>query len=367
MTETLLGLVLARLALVEAPVILHHEAKAFPAAELKELVKAGILRETSRATEIPCPARLGAGGDLIVRDTAKGLFGVADEDDYCEPVRLTEDDVRQYEVVARRLAQQIRSANGLRGSLKEEGQRLIALGEKRLPGGLKASVCLTLAGADEAETLAVAEHLRPVQPRPLALLMPVAVPLSVAAKQALAASETYIIPLADYLEPAGWIIPWAEILIPTVDRGKLTAANAFCFAVTHEGRQYLDGEGYQRLVGSADDYAVFGDELSHEGRKKQGKKIAQKTGIPASYFRILRAVVESRTYFDPVRDDPQQERFSGRQTFQRARKVVDVSYKDPRGRTCWHLFKTSKPGNRAVYRFDPDGGFPFALIFLPRA
>lgn len=115
MAESLLGFVLTRLDQIEAPVFLHRELEKFPADQLKAVVAEGLLRETSEAEEIPRPDHAPPGGNLIVRRTAKGLFGVADEDDYFDPIPLTDDDVRQYEVVISTYIACIRRENDLRG------------------------------------------------------------------------------------------------------------------------------------------------------------------------------------------------------------------------------------------------------------
>lgn len=81
MAESLLSFVLARLDQVDHPVFLHRELERFPTEQLQVLRSEGILQETSEAAEVPRPRHLPAGGDLIVRHTKKGRFGVADEDD----------------------------------------------------------------------------------------------------------------------------------------------------------------------------------------------------------------------------------------------------------------------------------------------
>ena len=93
MTDTLLGLVLERLDLLEAPVYSHREASAFPA-ELERLRREGVLVEGAGASEVRGPG----GTYLEVRRTAGGLYGVAAGDSYVKPVPLAEDDVREYEV-----------------------------------------------------------------------------------------------------------------------------------------------------------------------------------------------------------------------------------------------------------------------------
>jgi hypothetical protein len=149
---------------------------------------------------------------------------------------------------------------------------------------------------------------------------------------------------------------------------EVPAHEAHCFVVTHEGQRYLDEAGYRQIAAGSGDYEVFADELLHEARRRHVGEPLITPKIPASYFQVLRAIVETRGYYDPNRDDPPREqRWSAKQIVQRARKAVDISYRDPHGKKTWRLFKTHRPENRAVYHFNPDPGFRFALIFLPHA
>jgi hypothetical protein len=119
LTDKLLDFVLERADHVGDPVFLKRELEGFPVEDLDALLSEGILRETSRATEIPRPKHLPPGGDLIVRQTSRGLYGVADEDDYFDPIPLTEDDVRQYAVSLPKLKAAVNRTNDSEDSGKQ--------------------------------------------------------------------------------------------------------------------------------------------------------------------------------------------------------------------------------------------------------
>ena len=156
---SLLGFVLARLDQIERPTFLHCELSPFPLEHLQELRSDGILRETSKATEIPRPPHLLPGADLVVRHTSKGLFGVAEEDEYFTPIPLTDDDVRQYEVSLPKLADRIRRDNRIDGVGSASHNGLVPLGQKVVEGVGTADVYLSLPNEDEATFLSRCQRL----------------------------------------------------------------------------------------------------------------------------------------------------------------------------------------------------------------
>ena len=134
-SETLLGIVLRLLGRIAEPVVAPDVVADYPAEALSELTLAGILKETSRATEIVRPRRCGPGPDLSVRVTALGLYGVADDpDEYCDPVPLCDEDVRRYAVSIPRLAAELRERNRIHGTGCEMVDGLALLGTKRIQG-----------------------------------------------------------------------------------------------------------------------------------------------------------------------------------------------------------------------------------------
>lgn len=159
MSEKLLVLILTLLDQLESPVLRQIELTAFPPQEIKILLSEGILRETSRATEIPRPERFHPGNDLIVRQTSKGLFGVADGDNYFDPIPLTEDDVRQYEISLPKLVLLIRRENGINGTGFENYHGLIPLGQKMIAGIGPVDIYLSLPNHDETAILSRFQRL----------------------------------------------------------------------------------------------------------------------------------------------------------------------------------------------------------------
>ncbi|MCC6394010.1 MAG: hypothetical protein IT167_25660 [Bryobacterales bacterium] len=180
MADTLLRMILRLLHAVESPVIGAAEAAAYPEEELDALVSAGILFQTGRATEIPRPARYGPGGALAVRETARGLYGVAeDEDDFTTPVPLTPEDVRQYGVSAARLAAAVRRENDIAGSGFQIDGGIVPLGVKRLDGVGAVTVYLSLPNADESALLARCHRLKSgTSNGRTTVIMPACLPLS---------------------------------------------------------------------------------------------------------------------------------------------------------------------------------------------
>lgn len=215
--DTLLGLVLTRLDQVEDPVLLHREAVAYPTEEFEALLSAGILKETSRALQIPRSAHMPPGGDLLVRETAKGLFGVAGEDEYHQPIPLAEDDVRQYEIVVSKLVDRLRQENELEGAPVQNGRRLTLVGERPLPGDQQADVYLSLLNDDQSEFMRVCSFVHPTNPRPVVMLVPRSVPLSVENAQLLRSWGVFVSPLTTYLNGTRWKLPWDRILKNAAD------------------------------------------------------------------------------------------------------------------------------------------------------
>lgn len=163
MTEGLLNFILQRLDQVESPVFLHRELVCYPEEEFCTLREKAILRETSRATEIPRPKRFPSGGDLIVRQTSRGLFGVAGEDDYFDPIPLREDDVQQYEFSLPKFIAAIRLANGIQGIGFAHHHGLISLGQKVLGDSVTLNIFLSIPNQNEDEFISRCRRLeRPI-------------------------------------------------------------------------------------------------------------------------------------------------------------------------------------------------------------
>jgi hypothetical protein len=127
-TETLLQRVLFLADQIASPAISLAAAAGYSAEARAKLVSNGILGRKFKATRIPRPARFGPGEDLDVRETSGGLLGVAEEDDFIEPLRLEEDDRWLYEISLPHLVDAIREDNGIDGARRKLSRVL-----RRLP------------------------------------------------------------------------------------------------------------------------------------------------------------------------------------------------------------------------------------------
>ena len=114
-----------------------------------------------------------------------------------------------------------------------------------------------------------------------------------------------------------------------------------------------------------DQYEIFVDELKKMVVKGAVGARELETSVKPGYFKMVRAAVDLRGYFDPNINNPDEDQVSGKQIFQRARKIFDIKYDDARGKATWKLFKSVKVENRTDYHFSADHGASFAFIFLP--
>lgn len=210
---TMMQLLLTRLDQMASPVFLHRELETFPTAELAALVSEGLLRETSRATEIPRPSHLPVGGDLIVRQTSKGLFGVADEDDYFDPIPLAEDDVRQYEVSVPKLAARIRRENEISGTGSDNHNGLIPLGQKTIDALGTVDVYLSLPNEDESVLLSRCQRLeRPAGSQRVILVTPRGMSVSPEGRRVLDSTGVVLVSLAEPATKGSLALDWSSVV-----------------------------------------------------------------------------------------------------------------------------------------------------------
>ncbi len=179
MPETLLQAVLSLLDQVASPVVQHSMVAHHPPEALRLMVAEGVLKETSRATEIPRPQRYGPGADLVVRETARGIFGVTDGEDFCAPVALNVNDVQQYEVRLSGLVEKLRKENGIDGTGCQSDGGLVYVGERVVAGHGAVAVYLSLPNNNPDAVVARLKRLdAPGRRGTVALLTPRALPQS---------------------------------------------------------------------------------------------------------------------------------------------------------------------------------------------
>lgn len=155
----------------------------------------------------------------------------------------------------------------------------------------------------------------------------------------------------------------------------LASDTVFAQVYSRDGWRNLNDAAYHQLVSAADQYDIFADERDRRiikrepSKKTKGKKKSSantSTQVQSSFFKMIRKAIEARGTFDPNTNGLTEEHISGKQIFQRARKVFDIKYKGADGKDTWKLFKTGITDNHSVYHFQPDPKVSFALIFLPR-
>ena len=178
--DSLLQYILELLGQIASPVVLGSGLEHYSLASVRHLIAEGLLKETEAAEEIPRPARYGYGVDLTVRRTAIGLFGVADGDDFCEPVRLTEHDVRQYAISIHGLVERLRKENGISGAGSHPDHGLIAVGEKFVAGAAGFDVYLSCPNPDVNGLLG---RLRQLDPCDRAIVVLTPTPIQVTPEQ----------------------------------------------------------------------------------------------------------------------------------------------------------------------------------------
>ena len=213
MPDNLLQTVLSLLDQVAAPVIQHCMVAHHPPEDLRRLLAEGILQETSRATEISRPQRYGPGTDLVVRETAHGIFGVVDGEDFCAPVALNDDDVRQYEVRLNGFVDKLRKENGIDGIGCQSDGGLIYVGERIVAGHGVVVVYLSLPNNDPDAVLARLKRLdAPGQRETVVLLTPRALPQSTEFRRLAAEDGVLAVSLMQVAATGGLCLDWEQCL-----------------------------------------------------------------------------------------------------------------------------------------------------------
>lgn len=214
MRESLLSVVLTRLDQLASPVYLHAELARFPPKDLASLISLGILQPSLTDDEIPRPARFPGGGYIAVQRTTKGIFGCPCEGaPYFDPIPLTDDDVRQYEVSLAMLGDRIRRENQIDGSGHSNHGGLVPLGQKALPGSATVDVYLSLPNADERDVLTRCQRLsRSSGGQPVVFVTPRGVALSPEGRRVLDGTRVILAPLIGGSATVSLSVDWDGVL-----------------------------------------------------------------------------------------------------------------------------------------------------------
>ena len=209
MPESLLQTILRLLDLVESPVVLGSDLAPFPCDAVNLLIAEGVLTTTSHAEEIPRPVRFGPGVGLLVRRAERGVFGVANEEDYCEPVPLREEDIRQYAISIRGLVEKIRKENQIAGSGSQSDSGIISVGDK-VVAGRSFDVCL-LVGHPEMDVLLGRLRRLGSSDRERIVLTPLTVPGKTELQRLLRDDGTVLTSLYPLAGDNKLVVDWPEI------------------------------------------------------------------------------------------------------------------------------------------------------------
>lgn len=213
MTETLVSFVLRRLDQIEVPIFLHRELEGFPEEELRGLCTKGILRRTSHAAEIPRPRHLPPGGHLIIRKTSRGIFGVAEEHGYFDPIPLVEGDIQQYVVSLAGLVSAIRKENGISGIGFENHDGLIPLGQKTIDEAGTLNIYFSIPNADEKDFLFRCQRLGRSPGSQKAIVMtPRGIAISSEGRKNIDALGVIVVPMEPALDRGSLRVDWAGMV-----------------------------------------------------------------------------------------------------------------------------------------------------------
>lgn len=178
---------------------------------MSRLVADGALKETAAAAEIPRPRRYGPGADLVVRKTSRGLFGVSDGDDFCQPVPLEDGDVRQYAVSAAGLVEKLRRENGITGEgfLNDDG--LVSVGEKSLDGFGVVDVYLSFPNEHPDVVLGRVKRLANSHGRKVVLLTPGPIPQITELRRILTDAGIVHVSLLSLAQGGALVLDWQSV------------------------------------------------------------------------------------------------------------------------------------------------------------
>lgn len=372
MSNLLIKFVLKRVSGTSQPVIGNWELAEYPDLEVRVLIRAGILKETEAASEVPRLESMPPGPPLHVRRTRRGLYGVADEDGFHEPLSLTEDDIRQYEVDPVAIARCVSKDNDLSGTAQAINAGLVFVGEKRLPSGRTVRCVFAPHLTKGREILVAAREIKVDDSVPVILIVPLTPALKSEARAVLRLLNTTIVSLESHVQPTYWALPWEEILPAAMlspDEGPIPR-DAVCRMITNQSNEYIDLTRYRVVAAAAQRFDIFVDGRARQchglstsqSRRRGGVSLSERErDLLCEYMsdrrgiRISDTAVAKRVDYD-----------AANKAFETARSKVDRSLR----RYDWMCFKREKGyGERSKsFRFEPPEGETYCvLIPVPSA
>ena len=226
MPESLLQYLLGLLDVIEEPVVLASALERFSLPAALRLIEEGVLRQTSDAEEIIRPKRFGPPITVVVRKTASGIWGVPEEDEYYESVKLTDDDIRLYEIRLSGLVEKIRKENGIDGTGYQPDRGLVHVGKRLVRGHGLVAVYLSLPNINPDAVLARLKRMdAPGRGGTVALLTPTALSESTEFRRLVATDNVVPISLMQPAASGTLDLDWEQCLGQTGTAERATSVS----------------------------------------------------------------------------------------------------------------------------------------------
>jgi len=155
---------------------------------------------------------------VTVRKTARGYEGVASGDDYCDPIPLTESDIRQIHFSLSGFVDFLRKENGICGDGITADGNLITVGQKNLEGYGEVEVYLALENGDPCKFSTQCRSIKSTQGiKKVVVLIPRPVTLTNPHRQLLDSQGIILIPLLQGAERDTVVLDWqSQVITPSL-------------------------------------------------------------------------------------------------------------------------------------------------------
>lgn len=212
--------ILERLAIGDRVAFRYRTLERLGLEAMQRALGQGILREIHRAEYVPDPKGRTL-YDLEVRHTtSQGIIAVHQPDDeWVDPVQLTEDDIRQFELVPAKLFRRICQENSIDDQVRDHGREVVFLGEREISGYGLRPIFFLYDNMDEARFV---ERCRGIGARGWTIILtPKPVDLSASNKRYLAESNIFLVAMTQYLKGDGWSLSWGRVVESLSGQGKV--------------------------------------------------------------------------------------------------------------------------------------------------
>jgi hypothetical protein len=339
------------------------------------LIAGGVLKYRRVAETYPCAHREHPGCPMRVIDLEDGSYQVVCGNDpsECADLRMSEDDVRSYAVDpialcdAMRLALQIRSKPAPVANLPNAFQ----VGVFRPEPDVSHDVFFVSAADGPGYARAIDVLVGQQGGATFAVLVP---SLEIIPDDTILRMERLGTPVATLDNVVE--IDASGRLVSLVDGSTLfrEAGNRFSSPAPRDEEvvadAYLDGKWtplsraqLEALRADAGSYEIFADQITNKVVRGFGDDREDATAINAHFEMVRAAIAKAPRNFDPARDDPSEKPRNSLQAFQRSRKEIDLLRSGQGNAARFALMNRVESDGNTHYRFDPEPGLHYALIF----